>query len=875
MFYITALKKYNNPRKRSGAIVSLLSALLLNTAHANQASVFVTQGNTEVLLSQQADLIFTDGTSNQEQAITIDSTQTYQAIDGLGFALTEASTSALAQLPSEQQNTLLQELFSVDNGNGISMVRVSIGASDLSTSLYTYNEANTSDNNFTPKANSTYYIDNPAQGLRLGALVDGEQPYTADNSPTGEDFEWQFIPAGEGYWYIQRAAGGDTPRLRTNDTNMANLSSATSNGTWEKFALSAGEGDGRYFLSLPLKGFGNHDRLQIDDDGLVRMADNDQSAGTWESFTFTEVSTSNSFSLAGPDLQTLIPILQKIRAINPNIKILGTPWTAPRWMKTNNDWVGGELKPENYDDFAQYFLQYLEAMAALNLDIWGITVQNEPENDHNEPSMVMTASQQYQFINDHLGPLLASSSQSAVKILGFDHNLDNIDFPIEVAQSQYVEGSAFHLYAGDISAMSTVAEATGKSVYLTEQFTGIPAGDSAEELAAAFNQDLSWHLENVVIGSIRNGSKAVLEWNLVTSPPTTSVGCVVCLGAITIEQDNSSIKRNVAYYIISQLSSALQAGAVRIDSGQISGDLHHVAFTNPDESTVVLMYNAANTAINTGINWQDSYVNYDIPARSAATIKWVAPSVIPTDIKIEAEDFVSMSGIQLEATTDDNGGQNVGWIDNNDSLTYDVNITTSGYYDVAYRIASTATASLTLQQGNSSFATQSIPNTSDWQNWQTVSQTVFLAAGNQPFTITANAANWNLNWFSLTPTDEPITDDNNGNDNDNNNDNDNDNDSNNNNVDNDNDGVLDNLDNCPNTIANKAVDANGCEISTSSCDGVNAYPNWTSKDWEGGDLNHNEADDLMSYQGNVYAANWYTNTIPGSDNTWRFVSSCK
>jgi len=285
------------------------------------------------------------------------------------------------------------------------------------------------------------------------------------------------------------------------------------------------------------------------------------------------------------------------------------------------------------------------------------------------------------------------------------------------------------------------------------------------------------------------------------------------------------------------------------------------------------MYNAANTAINTGINWQDSYVNYDIPARSAATIKWVATSAIPTDIKIEAEDFVSMSGIQLEATTDDNGGQNVGWIDNNDSLTYDVNITTSGYYDVAYRIASTATASLTLQQGNSSFATQSIPNTSDWQNWQTVSQTVFLAAGNQPFTITANAANWNLNWFSLTPTDEPITDDNNGNDNDNNNDNNND--SNNNNVDNDNDGVLDNLDNCPNTIANKAVDANGCEISTSSCDGVNAYPNWTSKDWEGGDLNHNEADDLMSYQGNVYAANWYTNTIPGSDNTWRFVSSCQ
>ncbi|MCP4927874.1 MAG: carbohydrate-binding protein, partial [Gammaproteobacteria bacterium] len=305
---------------------------------------------------------------------------------------------------------------------------------------------------------------------------------------------------------------------------------------------------------------------------------------------------------------------------------------------------------------------------------------------------------------------------------------------------------------------------------------------------------------------------------------TTPVGCVVCLGAVTIEPNTNTISRNVSYYIISQLSSALQAGAMRIDSGEINSDLHHVAFTNPDNSTLVLMYNAANTMINTGINWQNSYINYDIPARTAVTIKWSATPVTPSDLKVEAENFISMTGIQLEATTDVDGGQNVGWIDNNDSLTYDVNIAASGYYEVSYRIASTAQASLTLQQGNTAFPAQAIPNTGGWQNWQTVSQTLFLSAGNQAFTVTANAANWNLNWFSLTPTDEPDHD--------------------NNPVDSDNDGVIDNLDNCPNTPANTAVDANGCEIPTQSCDGVNAYPNWTSKDWEGGDYNHNEADEL-------------------------------
>jgi endoglucanase len=202
-----------------------------------------------------------------------------------------------------------------------------------------------------------------------------------------------------------------------------------------------------------------------------------------------------------------------------------------------------------------------------------------------------------------------------------------------------------------------------------------------------------------------------------------------------------------------------------------------------------------------------------------------------------------MSGIEKENTQDIGGGENVGWVDPGNWLKYQVNIPRSGDYKVSYRIASPLSGSLVLQQDNNSFPAMVIPNTNDWQNWQTVSQNVFLSAGQQTFTITTTTGDWNLNWFEFSESDRPI-------------------------IDSDNDGVIDSLDDCPNTPEDSIVNSNGCVDEIGSCVGINVYPNWTTIDYDGGPKTHNEANDLMVFEGNVYSANWYTNTIPGSDETW-------
>lgn len=429
---------------------------------------WLTKGDKSALLEPQSSLSFVPygggGTT-----IVVDYMSEFQVVDGFGFCLTQGSAEVINSLSAGSKADLLAKLFGPD-GLKISMLRISIGASDLSNSTYTYNE---------------------------------------------------------------------TP----GDENMTD------------------------------------------------------------------------FSLSGPDSVHLIPLLQEILAINPSIKILATPWTAPTWMKTNGTWIGGSLNPDYYSSYGLYFLKYIQDMNAQGIDIWGITPQNEPENPYNEPSMLMTSMEQKNFINNHLGPVLAANGHTT-KIIAFDHNCDNTAYPIDVLNtSPFVDGAAFHLYGGDISALSTVRNATGKNVYFTEQFTSV---------SGSFDGDLGWHMENVVIGSLNNWSKCVLEWNLATDTaygPHTNGGCMECLGALTINS-STDYEINVSYYIIGHMSKFVQPDAKRIEVATNSPALFVTAFKNPDNSLAIIAYNnwgGSNDTQDIQLVIESQKIDFSIPPRSAVT----------------------------------------------------------------------------------------------------------------------------------------------------------------------------------------------------------------------------------------------------------------
>lgn len=329
-----------------------------------------------------------------------------------------------------------------------------------------------------------------------------------------------------------------------------------------------------------------------------------------------------NFSLS-QDLTHLVPVLQQILAINPNIKIMGSPWSPPVWMKnpgtgqTEAGTAGGTLKPEYYSVYAQYFVKYIQAMKTLGITIDAVTIQNEPQHGGNNPSLLMSATEQANFIKNNLGPAFQAASITT-KIIVWDHNCDNPGYPLAIlndpAAKAFVNGSAFHLYAGDISALSTVRDAhPDKNVYFTEQWTSS---------TGSFDGDLKWHLKNVIIGSMRNWSKTALEWNLANDPsfgPHTPGGCTQCQGALTI--NGNGVAKNVAYYIIAHASKFVPTGSTRIGSSQ-SGTLYNVAFKRPDGKKVLIVLNDGTTAQSFNIKYKDRWAATSLVAGAVGTYVW-------------------------------------------------------------------------------------------------------------------------------------------------------------------------------------------------------------------------------------------------------------
>ena len=319
-----------------------------------------------------------------------------------------------------------------------------------------------------------------------------------------------------------------------------------------------------------------------------------------------------------------LPVLKQILAINPDITLLATPWTAPRWMKDNAAYVGGSLLPAYYQAYANYFVKYIQAMKAEGITIAAVTPQNEPLNPNNNPSLSMTAAQEATFIKSYLGPAFQAAGL-ATKIIVYDHNADHPEYPLAIlddaAADAFVVGSAFHLYAGTIDVLTSVHNAhPERNVYFTEQYTASNG---------SFSGDLRWHIKNIIVGAPANWSRNALEWNLAndeTFGPHTSGGCSTCLGAVTINSSTAAVTRNVAYYIVGHASRFVDPGSVRVKSTVTGGSrttaLVNVAFRTPAGRYVVVAMNDGKTPQTFNISYGGRIVTHTLSVGSVATYVW-------------------------------------------------------------------------------------------------------------------------------------------------------------------------------------------------------------------------------------------------------------
>jgi glucosylceramidase len=346
------------------------------------------------------------------------------------------------------------------------------------------------------------------------------------------------------------------------------------------------------------------------------------------------------FNLCAGDRE-VVPVLQEILAINPAVKIIASPWSAPPWMKTNDRYVAGHLKPECYAEYARYFVKYVETMRLHGIHVSAVTPQNEPLNARNEPSMVMTATEQADFIKGYLGPELRKGAPDT-EILCWDHNCDVPAYPLTVlgdAEARaYIAGVAWHLYNGAPETMSEVrAQYPAQKVYFTEQW--VSAKDD-------FMGALRWHTKNIIIGTLRNWSRTALEWNLASDPRYafhTRLGAVGALGGVTIGTTmkqrrgtggapdsfaiGATIERNPGYYLMAHSARFIRPGAVRVHSSEVDR-LPNVTCLTPDSRMVMVVMNDGEAPRRFRVRHRGAHATLELGTGDVATLRWNAATAM-------------------------------------------------------------------------------------------------------------------------------------------------------------------------------------------------------------------------------------------------------
>jgi glucosylceramidase len=332
-------------------------------------------------------------------------------------------------------------------------------------------------------------------------------------------------------------------------------------------------------------------------------------------------STLTQFSLA-EDRVDKLPALKAALAINPDLKLVGSPWSAPGWMKTTGSLIQGTLRPESYDSFAQYFRKFVDGYAAEGVPIYAVTMQNEPAYEPADyPGMRLDPPARAEVIGKHVGPLFESAGIQTL-ILDWDHNWDVPASPLAVladsAARKYVSAVAWHCYGGDVSAQDNVHAAyPSKDAYFTECSGG--------GWAPVWADNLKWFVGTLIIGSTRGWAKGVALWNLAldeNAGPHLG-GCGNCRGVITINSATGFVTRNVEYYALAHASQFVRPGAHRIASTTNVGGLQSVAFKNADDgSKILIVLNTGTAEVAFAVHSGGKAILYALPAGAVVTLRW-------------------------------------------------------------------------------------------------------------------------------------------------------------------------------------------------------------------------------------------------------------
>jgi glucosylceramidase len=357
------------------------------------------------------------------------------------------------------------------------------------------------------------------------------------------------------------------------------------------------------------------------------------------------------------DRDDIIPMIKDaMNKSKDGFKIISSPWTAPPWMKDNNSYVGGKLLPEYAETWALFFSKYLDAYKAEGIDIWGLTVENEPlGNGNNWESMHFTAEEMTDFVQNHLGPRLEADGKGDIKILGYDQNREHLDEWVDAmyaneATSKYYDGTAIHWYASTYEVFPEALQyahdkAPDKHLIQSEACVDAEVPHWQDDAWYwskkgtdwgwdwAPEEDKKYHPKYVpvyryardIIGCLNNWVDGWIDWNMVLDrqggPNWFKNWCVA---PIIVDPDTDEVYFTPIYYTLAHFSKYIRPGAQRIGIESTDDKLQVTAAKNPDGSIAIVLLNEGTQNKTFALSLNDRSIEISINAQAIQTI------IVPT-----------------------------------------------------------------------------------------------------------------------------------------------------------------------------------------------------------------------------------------------------
>ena len=469
----------------------------------------------------------------------------------------------------------------------------------------------------------------------------------------------------------------------------------------------------------------------------------------------------NSFTVSH-DQTSILPLIVAAKKLNPQMKIMGSPWSPPAWMKTTSSLEGGNLNSTYYTAYANYFIRYLQAYQTAGVLPDYISLENEPLNSVTTyPSMGMDAPTQLTVLRDYVLPALTTSGLPT-KVLLYDHNWDTPSYPSSILTdptilaSPLVAGTAWHGYGGPPGAQQGVQNSfPTKGQWETEHSGGTFVG----------NQFISDFNEITLV--LRNAGKSYVKWSLALDQnrgPNLSQlggsygGCNTCSPIVTVNNSTGAITKTIEYYTLGQYSKFILPGAIRVWSSD-TPTIVSAAFINPDGTRVLVAFNNAFASTPFQVQWGSQNFSYTLPTYGVATFVWSGTQTgtvtQSATQQIQGASYSSQTGLEVEETTDDTGSYDLGYVTDGATMTYkNVNFGTS-VSQVSVRVASGGsggTVEFHLDSPTGTLiSTAKLVVTGGYQTWQTVTAPVTGASGvhNLYMVIHGSGGIGNVNWFQF------------------------------------------------------------------------------------------------------------------------------